>query len=169
VPPGIASTWIHDTLEPGDRVWLSDPAGALWSEGDATGPLLLIAGGSGVSPFAGLLEHLFEQRLHEKRPIYLFFGARERRDLLLDARFRAWARAYSNFHYVPVLSNSAPGDNWQGETGFVNEAVARRFPRLPDAAAAIAGSPAMIRATLETLTSIGVPKERIRHDPVPGP
>jgi Na+-transporting NADH:ubiquinone oxidoreductase subunit F len=167
VPPGVASTFIHSGLKPGDTVEISAAMGSLSKAGDsAARPLILVAGGTGVAPFVGLLDHWFRTKHQKGRKIYLFFGARQRRDLMLDAQFRRWAAKHSNFTYVPALSDPAPDDQWTGPTGFVNAVLDKHFTGTVDADVFIAGSPRMMQETVKVVKAKGVPEAQIRHDPI---
>lgn len=165
VPPGIASTYVHTALKPGDTIEISQPMGSL-NETGAPRPLILVAGGTGVAPFVGLLDHWFRAGQQRDRRIYLFFGARQRRDLLLDGQFRRWAAKHLNFTYVPVLSEPSPEDDWTGATGLVTAIVDRHFPGTLDADVLIAGAPRMMEETTKVARSKGVPDRQIRHDPI---
>lgn len=168
VPPGIASTYIHTELRPGATLEVSQGMGSLdkADASDSNRPIVLVAGGTGVAPFVGLLDHWFRTKQHKNRKVYLFFGARQRRDLILDAEFRAWTTRHRNFVYVPALSDPAPEDNWTGPVGFINVVLDRHFPGRLDADVIIAGSPRMMLETVKTTEIKGVPKAQIRHDPI---
>ena len=166
VPPGLASTFLHSELKAGDVVAFGEPMGALYSAGGGDRPILLVAGGVGVSPFVGLLEHLFEKKVNERREIYLYLGVRGRRDLLLHDQFAGWAGTKRNFSYVPALSSPAAADSWEGETGYINLVLDKHFPAPLDAEVCIAGSPIMMRETVKVLKAKGLAEERIHHDPI---
>lgn len=165
VPPGIASTYIHTELKPGDTVEVGEPVGSLNPTG-AGRPIVLVAGGTGVAPFVGLLDHWFRTKQHKDRKIFLFFGARQRRDLLLDEQLRGWAASHANFTYVPALSDPAAEDGWSGATGFINAVLDKHFAGALDADVLIAGSPRMMQETVKTVKAKGVPDSQIRHDPI---
>lgn len=167
VPPGIASTFVHNELKPGDTVGIGQAMGEMNKAGSiGTRPLVLVAGGTGVAPFVGLLDHWFRTKQNKGRKIYLFFGARQRRDLMLDEQFRIWAAKHKNFTYVPALSEPAPDDNWTGSTGFVNVVLNKHFTGALDADVLIAGSPRMMQETVKVVKAKGVPDTQVRHDPI---
>jgi ferredoxin-NADP reductase len=56
VPGGRVSGWLHDNLRAGDVIGLGAPAGDFVV--DAPGPLLLVAGGSGITPVMAILRDL---------------------------------------------------------------------------------------------------------------
>ncbi|MBM3755343.1 MAG: hypothetical protein FJW38_15325 [Acidobacteria bacterium] len=167
VPPGIASTFVHNELKPGDTVGIGKAMGDMNKAGTGgTRPLVMVASGTGVAPFVGLLEHWFRTKQHKGRKIYLFFGARQRRDLMLDEQFRRWAAKHKNFTYVPALSDPAPDDKWTGATGFVNVVLDKHFTGTLDADILIAGSPRMMQETVKVVKAKGVPDTQVRHDPI---
>jgi Na+-transporting NADH:ubiquinone oxidoreductase subunit F len=166
VPPGLASTYVHDRLRVGDVVRMSAPMGDLFLRRDTGRPILVVAGGTGAAPFVSLLEQWFEEGIDRGSSIHFFFGVRSRRDLFYHDRFTRWAAERKNFRYVPALSHAAPDDDWKGETGFVNQVVDRLVPAPSEADAYIAGPPIMVRETIKVLHAKGIADTRIHHDPI---
>jgi len=166
VPPGVVSTYIHKHLDVGDAVQLSQPAGKLYSENESDRPIITVAGGIGASPFVGLLNYWFEHQTNERRKIYFFLGVRSRRDLLLHDQFTDWSKTKSNFRYIPALSHPQEGDDWQGDTGYINVVLERYFQEPVDADAYLAGPPIMIKFTREALRKKGVNEDHVHRDPI---
>jgi Na+-transporting NADH:ubiquinone oxidoreductase subunit F len=165
VPPGVASSYIH-SLKPGDSVRFSDPMGVMRASPDGGHPVILAAGGTGAAPFLSFLQSWFEDDRPRNNHIYFYFGARSLRDLFLHQQFQAWAKARTDFTYVPVLSNPEEQDRWQGETGYVNSALDRYAAMPAEAEAYIAGPPVMLREVQKVLLSKGIKEDRIHHDPI---
>ena len=90
---------------------------------ESTARMLLIGGGTGLAPLDAIIRHVQARGLG--RRMSLFWGCRARRDLYADQRLRGLLDAGVLEHYVPVLSE--PDDAWQGERGWVHEAVLRRW------------------------------------------
>jgi NAD(P)H-flavin reductase len=165
VPPGLASTFVHSALKPGDHVRFSAPTGKLTLRQDTGRPILIIAGGTGAAPFVSLLEYWFEHNLERNNKITLFFGVRAHRDLFLHDRFRAWEKE-GKIRYIPALSQPASGDRWQGETGFIQTTVDKYVNASSDADAYLAGPPIMIREVTKVLEAKGLTKDRIHLDQI---
>lgn len=166
VPPGVVSTYLHKHLKEGDTVTLSQPTGKLYARDDSDRPIVILAGGVGVSPFVCLLNYWFESKLDARRKIYFFLGVRSKKDLVLHEQFTRWGKEKKNFCYVPALSHPADGDEWKGKTGYINKVFEGYFKESLDADAYIAGSPIMTRYAIESLESKGVDEERIHRDPI---
>lgn len=58
IPEGAFSTLVHDRLRVGDRLHLTGPAGVFAVPTHTDHPVVLLAGGIGVTPFLGYLETL---------------------------------------------------------------------------------------------------------------
>jgi len=165
-PPGVVSTYMHKHLEVGDEVVLGNPEGKLYAKDDSDRPIVILAGGVGVSPFVCLLHYWFENKVDERRKIYFFLGVRSKQDLILHDQFTKWSQEKKNFYYIPALSHAADGDEWKGETGYINKVFEGYFKEALDADAYIAGSPKMTRYAVESLESKGIDEENIHHDPI---
>jgi len=125
------------------------------------GPMLCIAGGSGLAPLVSILQHAAAKRI--RRDCILLFGARGQRDLYGASEISAIRSAWTaGFDYWPVLSEEeAPGFRH----GFVTAHVAKALERLgPDAQAYLCGPPPMIDAAIAELTRLGVPLDAIFYD-----
>ena len=67
-----------------------------------------------------------------------------------------------NFKYIPVLSQSQ--STWQGERGYVQDALLRYEPDLSNCAVYACGSDAMIQAARPTLFAAGLPSQHFHSD-----
>jgi len=166
VPPGLASSFIHKRLRVGDTLRISQPYGELFLRKDTGRPVLIVAGGTGAAPFVSLLEYWFENKFDQNNEIYFYFGVRAKKDLFFHEQFQEWARNKKNFHYVPALSNPDPGDDWKGETGYIQLVVDKYLKGPSDADAYLAGPPVMITETVKVLNAKGITKERIHYDEI---
>lgn len=73
-------------------------------------PLVLVAGGIGITPLLPMINNALRQR----RPVTLVYQARQQRDLLQHRKLNRLA-THKQLQYLPVLSQ--PDSNWQGRTG----------------------------------------------------
>ena len=164
-PNGAFSSLLDGGLKPGDAVTAKGPYGTCFRREKRPGPMLLIGGGSGMSPLWSILNDHIESG--EQRPIRFFYGARTRADLFFLGEFAAIAARLTDFKFIPALSNATDADAWEGETGLVHEVVlkhlrAENFTGSMDAYAC--GPVPMIDAMLPVLQMSGVEPEHIYFD-----
>jgi propane monooxygenase reductase component len=162
---GAFSARLDGGLAPGDRLSVKGPYGTCFRREGHAGPLILIGGGSGLSPLWSILQDQVESG--EKRPVQLFYGARTRRDLFYLDRFAALETELADFRFIPALSNADAEEDWTGETGLIHEVVRRLLgAEEPEGEidAYACGPPPMIDAVLPVLQMAGVEPERIHFD-----
>jgi len=142
MPAGSASAFVHERLRPGDRVLVEGPFGSSHLREQHRGPVIALAGGSGLAPILSIVETALAKGLPQ--PIYLYFGARDERDVYAEDRLKALAAAHPRFRFTVVLSE--PSGQTNRRTGFVHAAVAADFDELDGCKAYLAGPPAMVEA-----------------------
>ena len=165
-PNGAFSALLDDDgLKPGDALTAKGPYGTCFRRENRPGPMLLIGGGSGMSPLWSILaDHIASG---EQRPIRFFYGARTRADLFYLSELNGYAETIPDFKFIPALSHADPADDWQGERGFVHEVVQRhlREEKLAGTLDAYACGPTpMIDAMLPVLQANGVEPHHIYFD-----
>ena len=139
-PPGIMSSYIW-SLKPGDKVVISGPFGEFFAK-DTDAEMVFIGGGAGMAP---MRSHIFDQlkRLHSKRKISFWYGARSRREMFYEEDFDQLQAENDNFRWHVALSDPQPEDNW---TGYM------------------CGPPMMNAAVIKMLKDLGVEDENIMLD-----
>jgi propane monooxygenase reductase subunit len=164
-PQGAFSALLDGGLQAGQRLTAKGPYGTCFRREERTGPMLLIGGGSGMSPLWSILHDHVESG--EERPVRFFYGARTRRDLFFLEEFAALTARLLDFRFIPALSHAEPEDAWTAETGFIHDVVARtlRGEALDGEIDAYScGPPPMINAVLPILQMAGLEPERIHFD-----
>jgi NAD(P)H-flavin reductase/hemoglobin-like flavoprotein len=159
VPGGQVSTAIVTGLTVGDSIKLGPPTGqALALDPASDRPVLLIGGGTGLSPLKALVEQLAAEGANRRTT--LFVGARTEADLYDLPALAEMALAWPWLTVIPATSD----DEWYaGEHGLVADVAARRG-RWYDHDVYVCGSAAMVAATRQRLLATGVPATRIRTE-----
>jgi propane monooxygenase reductase component len=164
-PQGVFSGLLDGGLQVGQRLTAKGPYGTCFRREERPGPMLLIGGGSGMSPLWSILHDHVESG--EERPIRFFYGARTRHDLFYLEEFAALTAKLPDFRFIPALSHAEPEDAWTAEIGFIHDVVARtlRVEGLDGEMDAYScGPPPMIDAVLPILQMSGLEPERIYFD-----
>ncbi|WP_440997605.1 CDP-6-deoxy-delta-3,4-glucoseen reductase [Arhodomonas sp. SL1] len=162
VPDGRFTGYVFQELKERALLRFEGPFGTFFLREDSPRPILMMAGGTGFAPIKSMLEHAFHHGFD--RPIHFYWGVRGRRDLYLAELPEHWAAAHEHFHYTPVLSEPDPGDDWQGRTGFVHEAVLADYPDLSAYDVYMSGPPPMIDAARTAFLIHGLDPDHLYFD-----
>ncbi len=157
---GKASSYAYDHLAVGDPISLAGPFGDAWYRPEHTGPILGIAGGTGLAPLKSIVCSALEQ--DPSRRVALYIGMRHEKDLYDLDLFRGLAARHSNFTFVPVLSDTYKAAGYR--TGLVTDAVRSDAPLWPSAKLYMAGPPAMIRAGMQIAAELGIAADNWHAD-----
>ncbi len=148
---------VFERMRAGDKLRFEGPLGAFFLREDTDKPIIFVAGSTGFAPVKSMLEHAFARGL--RRRMLLYWGTRQRADMYLAALPEQWAREHDNFTFVPVLSDPAPEDHWQGRTGLVHEAILADFPSLAGHQVYACGSTAMVEAAHPAFRARGLAQD----------
>ena len=164
VPPGIMSSYIW-SLKPGDKVTISGPFGEFFAK-ETDAEMIFIGAGAGMAP---MRSHIFDQlkRLHSKRKISFWYGARSVREMFYTEDFDMLAKENENFTWHVALSDALPEDNWTGYTFIHNvlyENYLKDHPAPEDCEFYMCGPPVMNAAVIKMLKDLGVEDENIMLD-----
>lgn len=103
LPNGQFSSWVHDELELGASITISEAQGSChYLPGRAEQPLLLIGTGSGLAPLYGIISDALAQ--DHSGPIHLYHGSRDLNGLYFIDEMRELAAEFENLHYTPCVS-----------------------------------------------------------------
>ena len=169
VPGGEFSAWLRDGDHTGEAVTITGPMGAFTLD-DGGLPMLLLAGGSGLSAVKALAEEACRRQL--KRDCLFLYGARTRDDLYMQDEITAIAKRWQHAHrleLVQVLSNERVDSAWSGARGLVTDHLRAVLATQPPWAAGkfkawLCGPPPMIEAGIVVLLEHGVPRSDICLD-----
>ena len=157
---GSVSHYVREKLRVGDRVRVAGPHGISYLREKHAGPIVALAGGSGLAPIKAIVERALTLRLPQ--PISLYFGVRDERDLYLEEHFRALAARHNNLKFVPVLSE--PSGQSTRRTGFLADVLAEDFATLDGAKIYLAGPPIMVETCVAVAAKLGARKEDCHAD-----
>lgn len=160
VPGGAASERVATALRVGDPVRVEGPYGSSHLRRSHAGPILAIAGGSGLAPIKSIVETALGEG--REQPIHIYFGVRAERDLYMVDRFEALASRHRNLRFVPVLSEQDAATHLRH--GLVGDAVAADLPNLSGWKAYLAGPPAMVGSAGRIIEQRGLARVDIHAD-----
>jgi ferredoxin-NAD(P)+ reductase (naphthalene dioxygenase ferredoxin-specific) len=158
-PGGTTSAYVAGKLRLGDSVRVEGPFGTSYLREAHRGPIIAVAGGSGMAPIKSIVETALAKKLPQH--IHLYFGVRTERDLYLEDHFADLAVKHGNLHFTAVLSEGAGSGR---RTGLVHEAVAADFDEFDGCEAYLAGPPVMVEAASRLFERRGMRRIDIHAD-----
>ncbi|HSW06234.1 2Fe-2S iron-sulfur cluster-binding protein [Aquabacterium sp.] len=160
VPDGRVSGYIASTLKAGDAVRISGPLGSAYLRQKHEGPMLCVAGGTGLAPILAIIRGAIARGM--ANPIHLYFGVRSPRDVYGLAWLQALQREHPALHLHVVVTSGADGSGHR--RGLVTDAIAQDLPDLDGWRAYLCGSPPMVEAATLLARRKGIAAERIYAD-----
>ncbi len=144
-PQGLVSNWLHDELKVGDIIELGQAGGDFLLPASKPDRLLMLAGGSGVTPVFSLIRQALAQ--NPDADIVLCYYARGYADLILIDALDALAKTHPRFDIQLTLSceHVLPGD-FQGY--FSPEQLTAACPDYAERQAFLCGPGPMINAVI---------------------
>lgn len=161
VPEGIATTYVHHHLNIGDKVTINGPFGDFYYQ-DNDREIVMVAVGTGVAPILSLLNYMKTNGIKRKATFY--FGAKTPKDLFMLDYFKELEESLYDFKFIPTLSRVKDEDNWQGESGRVNNAIEKLVLDGDNKEAYLCGNEPMIDSVVKSLMDKSVPEELIYYD-----
>jgi len=152
---------LFDSLRPGALLRIEGPLGQFWLRAESPRPALMVGGGTGYAPLRAMLRQLVATG--DRRPVTLYWGARDADGLYEHEWLRALERDRPGFHYVPVLSSPSAQDATM-RAGLVHEAVLADHQALSGFDVYASGPPAMIEAIRARSVVAGLPREQLHFD-----
>jgi ferredoxin-NADP reductase len=151
---GEVSPYLTDVLEPGDELELRGPIGGyfVW-EASLSGPLQLVAGGSGIVPLRAMLRHW----LAADRPVAarLLYSARSLDDAIFREEVLGLA-AYDEIDVQIALTRAWPA-GWSGHRGRLDRVLieAEAWPPQQRPRTYVCGPTGFVEAAAQLLVESG--------------
>jgi ferredoxin-NADP reductase len=166
---GEVSPYLTDELRAGDALELRGPIGGyfVWAPQNG-GPLLLVAGGSGIVPLRAMLRH--RRRSGSDVPVRLLYSSRSLEDVIYRAELDEPADGVEVVH---TLTREQP-PTWTGYARRVDEALLGEvaWPTGERPLAFVCGPTSFVETVADGLVELGYPPEQVkteRFGPTGGP
>jgi ferredoxin-NADP reductase len=164
IDDGEVSPFLAGELRVGDRLELRGPIGGyfVWDV-TAGGPVLLIAGGSGVCPLMAMLRHRAAQA--SAVPVRLLYSARSMDDVIYRDEIDRLAAGGTGFEVAYTLTRSQPPD-WSGYRRRIDAAMLAEFAWPPEQQPLtfICGPTPLVESAAEALVQLGHDAARIKTE-----
>ncbi len=161
VPDGRVTDYVFNQLKVGDAVRVSGPLGTAYLRTRHEGPMLCVAGGTGLAPILAIVRGAIEAGL--ENPIHLYFGVRSPQDIYGMEQLRALQSALPSMkiHVIVTTDDDQASDH---RIGLVTEAIAHDLNEFQGWRAYVCGAPPMVEATAQLLKQRGLAEQHVYAD-----
>ncbi len=164
VPPGLVSNYFHDNVQEGDVLQARAPGGH-FSLQTGNAPVVLIAGGIGITPILSMLNASLQNG--NSREIWLFYGVRNSADHFMKKHLQALAKEHPDFRlricYSRALADDALGNDYWHD-GHIDIALLRQTLSLKPYRFYVCGPRAMMESLIPALDEWGVSEQNIYYE-----
>ena len=163
IADGEVSPYLSEELRPGDRLELRGPIGGYftWTEANG-GPLLLVAGGSGVAPLMSMLR--YRATIGSAIPATLLYSSRSWDEIIYREELERLA-ADPAVRVIHTLTRSHP-DDWDGYTRRIDAAMLEDAAGEPEPGrlAYVCGPTQLVESVASDLVALGYPPARVKTE-----
>ncbi len=164
-PAGVSSSFFHDQLAEGSVVEVLPPAGSFCLDHASTRPVVLVAGGVGLTPLIAMLNWL--AATNSQREIWMFYGVRDRNEHAFGELIRMISERMPNFRVVVFYEQPTPacrkGLDYDVK-GYVSVDVMKTLLRSQNYEFYVCGPPQMMTTVISDLKNWGVADVDIRSE-----
>ncbi|SEH87598.1 Ferredoxin-NADP reductase [Rhizobium tibeticum] len=156
VPGGKVSNWLHDNMTDGTTVKAQGPLGHFVRPRRAGTKLLLLSGGSGITPVMSIVRGLSDSC--EPADVVFMHASRTPLDLIFRTELSCLASRMKELrlHFLPESVNGEPA--WPGLTGRITpEFMKLAVPDIADRVVMCCGPAPFMAAARSIAADLGVP------------
>lgn len=158
---GRVSQFLNDGAKVGLTVTARGPYGKFYFDEHKHERIVLIAGGSGVTPMMAMLKYINDLCIPVN--VTLIYCVRTQQDVFFNDYFAALQSRMSKFRYILILSQ--PSSEWQGWQGRLrHEILAREVQQPLESTFFLCGPPGLMDLSRALLKEMGVEPSRILQE-----
>jgi ferredoxin-NADP reductase len=162
---GLISNYFHDQIEEGDTLMVKAPSGRFHLIEDPPLPLVLIAGGIGITPMLSILLTLLKQG--SNRETWLFYGVGNGSEVIMHKQLQSLAdyhpRFYLHLCYSRPDATDRLGSDYQ-HVGRVDIPLLQSELKFARYQFYVCGPAAMLESVVPGLESIGIAPDDVHYE-----
>ncbi|MGH2316787.1 NO-inducible flavohemoprotein [Planococcus sp. SE5232] len=152
-PNGVVSNYLHSSINEGDRLEVSAPAGVFVLDTTKTSPVAFISGGVGITPMMSMFETVANST--PERPTTFLHGARNPLQQAFDDDIQAYATMMDDARYKTIYSDEP--------NGFITRKILEEYVD-PESDIYVCGPAPFMEIMIRELHGMGIPEEQIHYE-----
>ena len=161
---GEVSPYLADELRDGDGLELRGPIGGWFAwDTDEGGPLLLVAGGSGIAPLMAMVRH--RKAAGSDTPVRLLYSSRSYVEIIFRQELETLAADDETLEVIHTLTRSQP-ESWRGYDRRIDEKMLREVAYPPEEGplAFVCGPTPLVETVATALVHLGHDPTRVKTE-----
>ena len=160
------SKWLNDRSV-NDEILFRGPYGQFyWLENHPeSSQLLLLGGGSGITPLKSMIEYISDKNLGNKA--VLLYSSKTQSDIILKEPLEEIEKKNENIKVEFSLTREPQDSNWKGRRGRINEQYIKDTLKEFDIGKTgcyLCGTPGFVESMTKLLEDAGIPEEKVWHE-----
>ena len=151
------------SMKEGDLLKFKGPYGKFYFNEEMKNNLVLVAGGTGITPLIGIVRYCNDKKLNNK--IRFLYSVRTPSDIIYKEDLEKIKNENNNFDYVVTITRQEVNDSWKGRKGRVDlNLLKENIEDIENSIYYLCGPKDFVHSIIEMLESLGVKKEQIKTD-----
>lgn len=158
-PQGLVSNYLQQEVYVGDTIEATAPTGVFYLNIESSSPLVLIAGGVGITPLLSMINILY--RTQDTREIHLFYGVSNGSHVMKKAYLKTLDKNLPHFHLHLCYSRPEPDDSDYQHKGRITAELLQSILPNHNYHYYLCASLEMMKDLTEQLKNWGVPESDV--------
>ncbi|MGL1956784.1 MAG: MOSC domain-containing protein [Colwellia sp.] len=161
VPNGKVSNYFHDHFNVGDCINAQPPSGNFHLPETIPQKVLLLSGGSGITPMLSMLRFMVEQKAQNS--IVFFHSAHSEQDIIAKEEVRALAKQHGNCQVIYTLTQQTL-PQWQGYKGYISEQMLTNIKQLTEHEVFVCGPELFRKNAQQHFRTLGLSRQKYHYE-----
>jgi len=159
---GIFTTKLF-AMKEGSFLKFKGPYGKFYFNDEIKNNLVLIAGGTGITPLIGIIRYCNDRKLSNK--VKLVYSVRTPDDIIYKNELEQIKIENKNFGYAVTITRAEGHHSWQDRKGRIDlELLKQNIEDAENSVYYLCGPKEFVESIVQMLYSLGVKKEQIKTD-----
>lgn len=151
------------SLKPGDFLKFRGPYGKFYFNEGIKNNVILIAGGTGITPLIGILRYAADKNLPNK--IKLFYSVKNPDEIIFHEEIRNLRQRNPNFEYFITITRPEDHHVWDGRRGRIeHNLLGENIENIKESVYFICGSKEFVENIISMLIHLGAARDQIKTD-----
>lgn len=151
-PNGKVSVYLHEQLEVGGTIEVTPPAGEFVLNEDCSTPVIMLAGGVGITPLMSMTERLLQSA--SAREITFLHAARSEKEAAFVKELQQLSASHEELTYQSFFSDT--------DNAFITRDVLAELPKSADIY--VCGPVGFMESMIANLVALGFSEEQIHYE-----